>query len=305
LLQGNPRWIYIEREVAELGFFTPSSKRTQQVIRKAVVTNGHSQRRGEISIIADGRYGLPITADQDKLFAFQALITTLRARAGKVQNPVSFTSAALLRLLRRRVTAGKNYTGVAEWLRRMNLTQIHSSGGVYLAGRKLFGSGVFRVFEAVVESGGRLPSGKTADKNYVWLSDWQLQNLNCNHVLGLDLSAYCNLRHRISKTMVPLITRWILAEQNRGATTEIPYHTLCSALNIHPYRHLSKIREKLQPSFQELVQCGQLASWEIRADSHRCVIAVAPGALLWDDSANGLMRDYAVRGGTRRQVARF
>jgi hypothetical protein len=34
-----------------------------------------------------------------------------------------------------------------------------------------------------------LSDGRVADKNYVWFSEWQLQNINSNHLLPIDLEA--------------------------------------------------------------------------------------------------------------------
>ena len=41
------------------------------------------------------------------------------------------------------------------------------------------------------------------------------------------------------------------------------YDELCQVLNLHPYSHASKIKEKLGPSLDELVEHGYLAGWNL------------------------------------------
>jgi len=143
-------------------------------------------------------YGLPITADQDKYLALQQIITDRYKRQGKIENPIGFTSAELLRVLGKRIQAGKNYDDIAEWLKRMTLTGISSEGTVYFAGRKTWATDTFHVFERSVAMGKEMPDGTTADQNYVWLSDWQLENINHNYVLPVDMETYCRLKNHIS-----------------------------------------------------------------------------------------------------------
>ena len=50
-----------------------------------------------------------------------------------------------------------------------------------------------------------MPDGTTADRNYVWLSEWQLENINHNFLLPIDFEAYKQLRNHIAKALVPLL----------------------------------------------------------------------------------------------------
>ncbi len=157
------------------------------------------------TIIPSAKYGLPITADQDKWIALCKILTDILQREGKVTNPISFTSADILRLLHKHRHSGKNYREVEEWLDVFFSTTIFSEGVVYLANEKRRVKDRFRVFERAVSFGKELPDGKVADKNYVWFSDWQLQNINSNHLLPIDLEAYRELKNHIAKALVPLL----------------------------------------------------------------------------------------------------
>jgi hypothetical protein len=258
-------FIKIEKNLASLGFFTPSSKRIKGTRKKIIrFEKVLADRRVEAraTILPSAEYGLPITADQDKYFALQKIITGIRKREGVVRNPVGFTSAELLRVLGRRVTSGKNYDDINDWLKRMTLTGISSEGTVYFAGKRIFATDTFHVFERSVSLGTEMPDGRIAEKNYVWLSEWQLENINNNHVLPVDLDTYRQLRNHIAKTLVPLLQIWLATTQEQGCFA-MPHEDLCQILNISRYPHLSKIQEKLAPSLNELTARGYLSGWRI------------------------------------------
>lgn len=260
-----PFFLKIEKNVASLGFFTPSSKRIKGTRKKTITFDRviEGQRiKARATILPSAEYGLPITADQDKFFALQKIITELRSRLGEVKNPIGFSSAELLRILGKRVTAGKNYDDIIEWLKRMTLTGIFSEGTVYFAGKKVWATDTFHVFERAISFGSEMPDGHCAEKNYVWLSEWQLENINNDHLVPVDLETYRRLRNHIAKTLVPLLRIWL--EGSRGAgVLEKSYAELCEILNITRYRYLSKIHEKLAPSLNELTSAGYLSGWKI------------------------------------------
>ena len=95
-----------------------------------------------------------------------------------------------------------------------------------------------------------MPDRTTADRNYVWLSDWQLENINHHHLVPVDLDTYKQLRNHIAKALVPLLQVWLYATLQTGFF-EKRYRELCKILNLTEYRHVSKIREKLGPCLPE------------------------------------------------------
>src|SRR5215472_10736370 len=71
-------FIKIEKNLASLGFFTPSSKRIKGARKKTITfTKVIDGKRVEAraNILPSAEYGLPITADQDKYLALQKIIT--------------------------------------------------------------------------------------------------------------------------------------------------------------------------------------------------------------------------------------
>jgi hypothetical protein len=158
--------------------------------------------------------------------------------------------------------AGNNYQDVHDWLQRMTLTGISSKGVVYFAKRKAWASDTFHVFDRVVALGMQLPDGTVADRNYVWLSDWQLENINGNYLLPVDFDAYRKLRNHIAKVLVPLLQLWLYASRAEGRF-EKKYGDLCEILNITCHKHISLIKRQLDPSLSELQHHGYLASYSI------------------------------------------
>jgi hypothetical protein len=262
-------FIKVEKNLTSLGFFTPSTHKIRTPQAKEVsFTRTHEGKREKVSVtIAPSVLSsLPTTADQDKYLAFQKIITDRRQDGEAIRNPISFTSAELLRLMDRRVSAGKNYDDIESWLDRMTSTTVISKSAVFFAGRKSWATDRFHVFERAISIGQELPDGTVADKNYVWLSEWQLENINNNYVLPVDFETYKKLKNYISKALVPILQVWLYTSQEEGAF-EKRYDEFCQYLNVREYEHLSKIKEKLSPALDELVSYGYISSWKIERAS--------------------------------------
>jgi len=176
--------------------------------------------------------------------------------------------------------SGKHYREIADWLERMTLTGIRSEGAVYFAGRKKYGRDTFTVFTRSVTVGQEMPDGQVADKNYVWLSEWQLENLNSGYVLPVDYEVYRSLRFNISKALIPLLQIWFYAARSKPTIcVEKRYSELCGILSIRRWAHLSKIRQILAPSLDELKSVKVLRHWDIEktADGTDFKIILGPG----------------------------
>ena len=279
-------FVKIEKNLNTLGFFTPAKHRGAKVREKIVFfrreLNGKTVE-AQATILPSAKYGLPTTADLDKYLAFHKLLEQMRNRVGEISNPVGFTSTQLLTVLGIK-DAGNNYQDIHEWLQRMTLTGINSKGTVYMARRKTWVSDTFHVFDRVVTMGSTLPDGQVADRNYVWLSDWQLENINSNYLLPIDLETYRKLRNQIAKILVPLLQVWLYASRAEGRF-EKRYPELCEILDIVCHKHLSLIRRQLEPSLGELTEHGYLAAWAIQptADGREYKLVATHGEKFYRD----------------------
>src|SRR5712692_9505862 len=146
----------IEKSLASLGFFTPSSRRIKnQKMKRISMIREIDGKRVEVSaeIHPSAVFGLPVTADQDKYLALQKIITNTLQAEGKITNPIRFKSADLLRILDTSRKSGKNYKEVSEWLDVMSATSIFSDGALYVSGKEQFVRDRFRVFDRAVSVG--------------------------------------------------------------------------------------------------------------------------------------------------------
>ncbi|MEJ7863249.1 MAG: replication initiator protein A [Pyrinomonadaceae bacterium] len=262
-----PDFVRIEKNIAAFGFFTPSSKRIKNVAKviKFTQTIDGNRVEAEVKISPNIEYGIPITADQDKYLAFQKIIERSKREKGRVENPITFSSAELIKLLGQS-DAGLNFREVYEWLDLMQGTQIKSQGAVWIAGKKRFATDVFNLFSRIKRVGDELDNGTVADKNYVWLSDWYLENLNAHYLLPVDFESYKQLKNNISKALIPLLQVWLYASRETG-TFEKRYSEVCQVLNIKNYTYISDIKRFFGRSLDELVRHGYLSNWEVKKTS--------------------------------------
>jgi Replication initiator protein A len=279
-------FVKIEKNLNSLGFFTPARHNGKEPREKIVTVRREMNGRiieAQATILPSAKYGLPTTADLDKYLAFQKLVEQIRNRTGQITNPFGFTTAQLVNVLGINTT-GKNYQDVHDWLQRMTLTGINSKDVVYMAKRRAWMSDTFHVFERVVTVGSVMPDGSVADRNYVWLSEWQLENINGNYLLPIDFETYRLLRNQIAKILVPLLQVWLYASRAEGRF-EKRYSELCQILDITRHKHLSLIKRQLEPSLSELQHHGYLSSYSIEptADGREYKVVAAHGHKFYRD----------------------
>jgi hypothetical protein len=155
---------------------------------------------------------------------------------------------------------------VSEWLDVMRSTTIISNGVVYVAGQKRFAKDRFGVFDRAVSVGNEMEDGSIADANYIWLSQWQLENINNNYVIPIDLETYRELKNHITKALVPALQTWLFATQKSGSF-EKRYSELCEYLGVREYTAPSAITRQLKPSLDELIHYEYLSKWHIEKTS--------------------------------------
>lgn len=244
-----PEFVRTEKNIAAFGFFTPTSKRSKgtppKIIQFTQIIDGN-RAEAKVTIAVNTLYGMPTTAVQDKCLAFQKILERIKREKGKIGNPIVFTSAEQPQLLGH-TDGGANFKEVEEWCDVMASTYIKSEGATWIAGKKKFASDSFVVFQRVRRTGQELDDGTTADKNYIWLSDWYPENINSYYLLPVDFDSYKQLKNNIAKALIPLLQIWLYASREQGVF-EKRYDEICRILNIAQFTYPSKIKEKLAPS---------------------------------------------------------
>ena len=265
-------FVKAEKNLEYLGFFTPSTKRTKEKIDEKVISFTTTVERKKVkvsvTILPSAKYGLPDTSDLDKYRAFQKILGNELIKNGKISNPIAFTSADLIEAMgiSRGNNAGKAYSGrlhkeIEDWLMKMKVTDIQSEGAVWLARRKKRVTDTVNVFQRVVSYGDELEGGTVADCHYVWLSDWQLENINEFYLLSIDYDLHRQLRKPIAKSILPHLQIGFYAS---GGTYTKRYDALCQFLGIKNHRKFSYIKRQLEPSFKDLKEKRFLADWDYK-----------------------------------------
>jgi molybdopterin-biosynthesis enzyme MoeA-like protein len=255
----------VDNNLTGIGFFTASSKRSRREIEKTTVVMDHGVER-RISIIPSAKYGLPITQDQDYWLALMKLVSEHIQREGRLTNPFTFTTAQILKILGHQRHNGKNYKAVQEWLSVMKHTGIE--GGAYNVAKKKWSTDRVSAVDRAATIGEEFSDGTIADKNHIWFSQWQLDNINAGNLIAVELGTYIQLENNISKNLVPHLQEWLFASQHDGRF-EKRYEDICQLLGIRVYRYRSQIEEKLGPSLDELVVHGYISKWAIEPMANR------------------------------------
>src|SRR5882757_846145 len=272
--------VRVEKSLHSLGFFASTANR--EISRTIVqILRRPDGQRIQAKAVIEGipSLGLPTTADRDKYMALMKFALDQRERQGQLTNPIRFSGAEMIKLLRLR-KGGFHYDEINDWCKRMVATTIMSEASIFLADRRQYATDTFHVFDRVVLVGEELNDGTRAEFYQVYLSQWQLTNLNQGYLLPLDFNAYLRLGRDIAKALFGHLSVWFYA--SRGQAIEKNYQDLCQILNVRAYPHLSKARSVLEPSLEELVEIGYLSSWELTRNTRgsEFKLALAPGKRL-------------------------
>ena len=288
--QSLQRVVRIEKNLNSLGFFSPSTstgpRKSEKVVLFVREVPGGVKSEAKATIMGTSR-GLPNTADLDKYLAFQMIVADIKKQRGVITNPVGFTTYQLLKVLGIKPT-GKRYAEVDQWLDRMSGTLIKSEGAVYFAKTRRYAKDRFHVFDKAYSVGQELPGGKVAEQNYVFLSDWQLENLNHNYVLPIDLEQYQQLKTDIAKTLVPMLYIWFYAAGTRPVQKR--YEELCQYLNVKTWPQFSRAKEQLAPALNELKGLAYLDDWELcrTVDGQHLKVILKIGKVFRDETKTGI-----------------
>ena len=257
--------IRFEKNLLQIGFFGAHDTRhkSQSTRRIEQLVNREGQKiRVSAEFRASEALGLPSTSDRDKYIAFMRIAMEEKNRHGELSNPIRFTGYRLLKQLGLSYS-GENYEDINRWGQRMADTTITSEQVIYLAARKRYANKTVHVFRSFTRAGqsNADDTGKTESFEVV-LEDWLLENLNQSYVVPEDFNAYRKLKRPTAKGIFGYLHLWFHA--SHGRQIEKDYTELCVLLNIPDYRHVSKIRDTMGRSLNELVEVGYLSNWDIR-----------------------------------------
>ncbi len=259
-------FIRFEKNLLQMGFFGAHDTRHRNLSTRRIeqLVNREGQK---IKVAAEFRasqeFGLPSTSDRDKYIAFMRIAMEQKAKmGGALENPIRFTGYQLLKELGLSFS-GENYEDINRWGQRMADTSITSEQVIYLAAKRKYANKTVHVFRSFTRAGQADLSGSGRTEAFeVVLEDWLLENLNQSYVVPEDFNAYRKLKRPTAKGVFGYLHLWFHASQGRDV--EKDYGELCILLNIPAYKHVSKIRETMGRSLDELTSIGYLSKWDVK-----------------------------------------
>jgi hypothetical protein len=257
-------FIRFEKNLLQMGFFGAHDTRYESKATRRIeqLVNRNGQKiKVSAEFRASQELGLPSTSDRDKYIAFMRIAMDKKNRFGQLSNPIRFTGYRLLKELGL-TYAGENYADINRWGQRMADTTITSEQVIYLAARQQYANKTVHVFRSFTRSGQSDLDGSGRTESYeVVLEDWLLENLNQSYVVPEDFNAYRKLKRPTAKGVFGYLHLWFHA--SNGRQIEKDYTELCILLNIPVYSYVSKIRETMGRSLDELISVGYLSKWDI------------------------------------------
>lgn len=197
--------------------------------------------------------GLPGTLDQD---VYVALLQVIE-RKGEVPDDgwLSFSLYEMVSLLSRS-HGGRDYQQVKLSLDRLAGTRIQSKNAFYRKSSESFVTDTFSLLDHVQHSEVSDSSGGKADRTRVKLSDYFVESYNSDYLKGLDVDFYYSLNSAVAKRLY----RFIDKKRNHRHRWEVELFALRDRIPLSNYKYPSKIKEKLAPAHDELMEKGFLES---------------------------------------------
>jgi hypothetical protein len=276
-------YVTTEAQLDVIGYFDAGYKRRfpQPKEQKTIAL---SQGR-TVNIVPSAKYGYPNTEDLDILRGFEKICAKRvrmlkKFRKGKVVErptldlPITYSTRELLIASGKKPSA-RDWQAVRDWAHRHVSTGIE--GELYDAKSERYQRLSTHFFRIVYATGDPLPDGDPSQQHQVWPEAWWLRNFYYHYTTRRDHSLHQRLRKPIARNLYPLL------DQAWYATDGQPYAKLYSDLATHfaltVHKHLSLIKQQLDPAHRDLQANGFLERWEYRraADGMGFVITYWPG----------------------------
>ncbi len=288
-----PQVLRSEVNLLVFPFFVLSRQEVRRRLKLEYRTRLEAEgRRWEIlwRVTANPEFGFPGPFDRRVHRALEQLLTE---RGLPVENPVPFSFYDLCTRLDL-PDSGRNLRLLKEALRRIKATTVESRGAFYSKAAATRIEDVFSLYDRVIFRGDRLPDGRVAESNLLYLGTRYLESLNAQYVRPLDFRFYKSLQSDIAQRLYELlgVKFYYLFRRLGGADPEAAegpgilyrYSTLCHLLPLKSQRYFSQACQVLEPAHRELRRRGYLGevSWEeIPGERSDWRVRYRPGPQAW------------------------
>jgi hypothetical protein len=218
-----------------------------------------------------------ITCNSDDLypgqFARKVHMGLLRIMQSKQSfpfaNPIEFTWCELMKTMG--ITAsGRTQQQLKQAIRSISGTRIRTkhalknAHGQHLKSRER-GYGLYNEYVFFDEL---MPDNETvADKNFLWLADWYVANINSLYCSPIDFALWQRLDD-VSPIASRLYEFFTFNFSGDWQTFPIDYEKLARFLPVAPEKHLSQIKKQLGTALNEVLASGVLAKADWKFGKH-------------------------------------
>jgi len=234
---------------------------------KREVNRGGGKEVISWEVSASSKYGYPGPFDKKVYKAVEEIVT---GEGFPVENPIEFSIYKILTLMGRKKPGGRDYRQVRGSLEKLTATTIKSEGSFYLKGRRKYLDDVFSLFSRITFTGDERANGERADKNYLYVNSWFLENINEFYLRPLDYQFYKQLNGEISKRLYELLgVKFFRIIQDGNPALRFSYDTLTKLIPLRKQDYPSKAKQVLSPAHKELTDKNFLArvDWKKTRDS--------------------------------------
>jgi len=236
---------------------------------KYVAVVERNGQKAEVSwvVAAPREFGFPGPFEKRVDVAIHELLNELKP---PIENPITFTTYQLLRKMDYRTIGRTDYARVEHAFQRLMGTTIVSQFTFYSKAKREYLKDSFHLYDRIVVRGKSLPDGRVAEKNYIWLSQKYLDNINHGYTKPLSLPLYKKLHSLIAQRLYEFLgVKFYGVLNSAGTFYNIGYHDLCQLLPLTPQRERKYAKRQLKRAHTELIEQGYLErvewdSWVLR-----------------------------------------
>ena len=253
-----PRYLLAEKQLASIPFWEPKKKGRKNSSNTKIVSLT-SMIQGEpikltLKVLAGGDYGFPNTTDLEFFRAFEHILTERLHQQGELKNPISVTGREMLAAVNR-VPGGTGYRELRQFFGKLHALSFEverTQGQKHKMGR-------FHLFHAMFHEGEKREDGTLTEMNEIEVAPWYLKSLQAGNCLVIDHVLF----QRLSLSLSKLLHQFLHAQFHfhQGVATEW-YSDIANNWQMKEYSALSRIKQQLDPSHEELKRVGFLESWE-------------------------------------------
>ncbi len=214
--------------------------------------------------------------------AHRAVLSIVSEQGFPLEQPISWTWRQLCRRMRISYS-GRTVTKLKGALLAITGLLIQSKQAIIIHNGKTFSTSkdkAVHLYDQLVFKADQMPDGSVANRNYVWLADWYVENLNANyyHYLDYELWQILDMQSPIASRLYEIA----LSKFHTHSLLRINYPTLANLMPVVVHDRISRAKQQLSRHFDIAVKAGVLAepAWEKRKGETVAQLLLRPGPAL-------------------------